>query len=45
MHVDPLGKVLAEGGEKECFVSTEIYPGLVESIREDFIALDDRVLK
>ena len=43
MIVDPLGKVIAEGGEGECFVSAEIDPLLVEAVRKEFSALDDRV--
>ncbi len=45
MIVDPLGKVLAEGGEGECFVSAEIDPGLVDAVRKEFSALDDRVFR
>ena len=44
MIVDPLGQVVAEGGEQEELVSAEIDPGLVEAVRQDFSALDDRVL-
>ena len=44
MVVDPLGQVVAEGGEKEEFVTAEVDPGLVDSVREDFRVLDDRVL-
>jgi predicted amidohydrolase len=43
MLVDPLGKVMAEGGERQDYVSTEVYSGLVEAVRKDFPALDDRV--
>jgi len=43
MIVDPLGRVIAEGGEEGCFVSAEIQPELVDEVREDFSALDDRV--
>ena len=43
MLIDPSGKVIAEGGEGECFVSAEIDPDLVDSVRKDFSALDDRV--
>jgi predicted amidohydrolase len=43
MIIDPLGKVIAEGGEGECFVSAEVDPDLVFSVRKDFSALDDRV--
>ena len=43
MLVDPWGKVLAEGGEDECFVTAEVDPGLVDSARQEFHALRDRV--
>ena len=45
MIVDPLGQIAAQGGEQEELVSTEIDPGLVDTVRQDFSALDDRVLK
>jgi predicted amidohydrolase len=45
MIVDPLGQVIAEGGEEEQLVTAEIDPGLVDTVRQDFSALDDRVLK
>jgi predicted amidohydrolase len=44
MIVDPLGQVVAQGGEQEELVSAEIDPGLVDTVRQDFSALDDRVL-
>ena len=44
MIVDPLGQVIAEGGEEEEFVSAEIDPSLVTSVREEFCFLGDRVL-
>jgi predicted amidohydrolase len=44
MIVDPLGQVVAEGGGQEELVSAEIDPGLVDTVRQDFSALDDRVL-
>jgi predicted amidohydrolase len=44
MIVDPLGQVVAEGGEQEELVSAEIDPELVDTVRQDFSALDDRVL-
>ena len=44
MVVDPLGRVVAEGGEGGCVVSAEVDPDLVTMVREDFSALDDRVL-
>jgi predicted amidohydrolase len=43
MVVDPLGKVVAEGGEGQEYVSAEVYTGLVEAVRKDFPALEDRV--
>lgn len=45
MIIDPLGKVIAEGGEEECFVSAEVDPGLVDTVRKDFSALNDRVFR
>lgn len=45
MIVDPLGQIVAQGGEQEQLVSAEIDPGLVDSVRQDFSALDDRVFK
>jgi predicted amidohydrolase len=45
MIVDPLGRVIAEGGEEECFVSADVDPGLVDTVRKDFSALDDRVFR
>lgn len=44
MIVDPLGKIVAEGSEEECFVSAEIDMSSVEAIRKEFSALHDRVL-
>ena len=44
MIVDPLGQIVAEGSEQEELVSAEIDPGLVDTVRQDFSALDDRVL-
>ncbi len=43
MFVDPLGKVIAEGGEKEEFISAEVDSNLADSVRDDFPALEDRV--
>jgi predicted amidohydrolase len=43
MIVDPYGKVVAEGGEGECFVSAEIDPLFVDAVRKEFRVLDDRV--
>ena len=45
MIVDPLGKVIAEGGEKEEVVTAEIDPGLVDSVRGEFSFLDNRVFR
>jgi predicted amidohydrolase len=45
MFVDPLGKVLAEGGEGECIVSMDVDMGMVEKARREFSTLDDRVFK
>jgi len=45
MIVDPLGQVVAEGGEKEEIVTAEIDPGLVDSAREEFSFLDNRVFR
>ena len=42
MFVDPLGAVIAEAGEGECIVSAEVNMDLVDSVRNDFTALDDR---
>jgi len=43
MIVDPLGRVICEGGEDECYVSADVDPHLVDSVRAEFSALDDRV--
>jgi len=45
MVVDPLGKVVADGGEEESLLSVEVDMNLVESVRKEFSALDDRVFK
>lgn len=45
MVVDPLGRVMAEAGEEECIVSVDVDMSLVESVRKEFSALDDRVFK
>ena len=45
MIVDPLGQIVAQGDEQEQLVSAEIDMGLVDSVRQDFSALDDRVLR
>ena len=43
MVVDPLGKILAQGGDRECMISAEIDIGQVASVRKEFSALHDRV--
>jgi predicted amidohydrolase len=45
MVVDPLGNVVAEGGEKELLLSAEVDMNLVDSVRKEFSALNDRVFK
>lgn len=45
MLVDPQGRVAAEGGEGEGYVSAEVDPDLVKAVRSDFPALDDRVFR
>ena len=45
MIVDSLGNVIAEGGEKEEVVTAEIDPGLVDSARQEFCFLDNRVFR
>jgi predicted amidohydrolase len=42
--VDPTGAVLAEGGDGEALVSSEVDPGAVRAARDEFPALRDRVL-
>lgn len=42
--VDPLGRVIAEGGDGEALVSVDVDPDAVRRIRADFPALRDRVL-
>jgi predicted amidohydrolase len=44
MIVDPLGRVVAEGSDEEELVSARIDPKFVDTIRQDFPALEDRVL-
>lgn len=44
MVVDPLGRVVAEGGEEEQIVTVKINPEMVDTVRRDFPALRDRVL-
>ena len=43
MIIDPLGNVIAEGNEGEDYIFNELDPGLVNSVRNDFRALDDRI--
>jgi predicted amidohydrolase len=43
MVVDPLGNILAQGGEKECMITVEIDIDQVASVRKEFSALHDRV--
>jgi len=45
MVVDPLGRVVADGGEKESLLSAEVDMNLVDSVRREFSALEDRVFK
>ena len=44
MVVDPLGQVVAEGSDEEELVSARIEPEWVDTVRQDFPALEDRVL-
>lgn len=43
--VDPLGEVVAEGGDGPCYVSAEVDLDLVRRTRRDFPALEDRVFR
>jgi predicted amidohydrolase len=43
MIIDPLGNVVAEGNEGEDYIFAELDPGFVNSVRNDFRALDDRI--
>jgi predicted amidohydrolase len=45
MFVDPLGRTVAEGGEEESILSMEVDMALVDSVRREFSALNDRVFK
>lgn len=45
MIVDPLGRVVAEGGDEEECISARIEPEYVDAVRQDFPALDDRVFR
>jgi len=44
MFIDPWGTIIAGGGDGECIVSAEVDVGSVDSVRNDFRVLDDRVL-
>lgn len=43
MIIDPMGNVIAEGNEGEGYINAELDPELVNSVRNDFRALDDRI--
>ncbi len=43
--VEPLGNVISEGDEGECYVTAEVDLNLVRSVRKEFPALEDRVLR
>jgi predicted amidohydrolase len=43
--VDPWGKILAEGGQSESLITCDIDPSAAKTLRSQFPALDDRVLK
>ena len=45
MIVDPMGQVIAEGGEAGEIVTAEIDSGLVDSVRQEFSFLENRVFK
>ncbi len=45
MIVDPLGNILAQGGETGEYVTAEIDPGLPIRVRKEFSALNDRVYR
>lgn len=45
MIVDPLGKVIVEGGQKEEVVTAAIDPGFVDSVRAEFSFLGNRVFR
>jgi len=44
MIVDPQGQVVAEGGEKEEVGTAEIDQGFMDSTRQEFNFLDNRVI-
>lgn len=41
--VDPLGRIIAEGGEEPELITSEIDPATVKEIRNEFPVLEDRV--
>jgi predicted amidohydrolase len=43
--VDPAGRAIAEAGDGEALLSAEVDPALVRSLRDDFPALRDRVIR
>lgn len=45
LFVDPLGRVIAEGGDGECLVTAEVDPEMVAQVRKEFPALNDRCIK
>lgn len=45
MFVDPMGEVIAEGGDGECIVTADVDMAGVEIVRKEFSALNDRVFK
>lgn len=44
MIVDPLGQVVAEGGEAEELITAEVDPAQVDSVRKEYSFLYDRIL-
>lgn len=43
MFVDPMGKVVFEAGEEEEIITGEVNMSMVQEVRSDFSALEDRV--
>lgn len=43
--VDPLGKVIAEGGDDECILSADVDADLPARVRKSFPVLEDRVIQ